>query len=649
MGGLHHAEHHGEHHSLLSLGQPSEIHTFAISVWLIALVLFTIFFELFLRSVEMRLGPRTSPGNHMLSKVKDELMLMGVLSFGLTMFEQAVEVSHEFKLAFEWAHTLLFLAAVVLVFLAMFLLFVVEKLSRSLHAMENTKIQDLSSLVRSISPGHVEVSHTKVCAKRAGQFHAIRHEFLMQHNLPHSFDFTLYVHDILADVVVEFLEIHPESWGVVIFLAAANAVRVSVGSGMALYSAQAEMAAFASFGWLLLVFTQVVLSHARQRFSKMLKRFNVHDSEQLSTKLADAHARQQAALAAGSDFAKERAKHHHKKKLAHGKTVGKLRRHQAKAALHRQHTRLAHDSSDIFSPTALASEPHSTQAKPALHRQHTRLADDSSEVFSTTAFSSKPHSTRANQHDNVHADGAEHHDELAERAFSSLLLLVSLYVAAFFLRYVNLASALGGTQGVAFVLSAVLPVSIAAFVIHEVIDLTSFEIAVSHFDEHVSERVLEISYRTMQDAIDFRSQFIDWFKETQGATRNTAVLHRVFHSYCDGATGEISPNGLARLLHDIYGHVPAERQERLWRELNYDFAGGISFQEFKSFLVARGKHVPAGAYAVKLFSSEEDNDDCEDQAAKGAENDEADAAKCDQVPSSVAAGPAQRRKAGHQS
>ena len=104
-----HGDHHPLHHaSIMKLGPPCEVDTPSICFWLVVLVGFTVFTERSLHALQHRLGKRSSPGNQMMHKVKDELMLMGLLSFCLNIADEAIDINHKDKLPFEWAHTLYF-------------------------------------------------------------------------------------------------------------------------------------------------------------------------------------------------------------------------------------------------------------------------------------------------------------------------------------------------------------------------------------------------------------------------------------------------------------------------------------------------------------------------------------------------------------
>jgi len=188
-----------------------------------------------------------------------------------------------------------------------------------------------------------------------------------------------------------------------------------------------------------------------------------------------------------------------------------------------------------------------------------------------------------------------------QNIFSTVLLLFSLYAAAFLIRYAGILFRMGGSISMALGLFAALPMALSAALVPDLVDRISFELAIVHFNEAASIKVLEDSYRAVQDATDFRNQFITWFRDSQQA-RTMDDLREIYNQYCDEQSGEIELTGVCALLHELYGQVPQERKERVWRQLNQDLVGGVSFEEFSNFLVGRGKkHAAAEAYGTLLF------------------------------------------------
>ena len=71
-------------------------------------------------------------------------MIMGFIAFCIVMYEEWVgALDHSLKLPFEWAHTLLFVAALCLCLVVLFLLSVDSDHRRDLHAKERVDTQAL--------------------------------------------------------------------------------------------------------------------------------------------------------------------------------------------------------------------------------------------------------------------------------------------------------------------------------------------------------------------------------------------------------------------------------------------------------------------------------------------------------------------------
>ena len=581
-----HEAHHA-HHKIFDLGPPHDVDTEAICAWIFALVVFTLVFEHGLTRLHKALGDRNSPKNQVLTKVKDELMLMGLLSFGLSMFEQVVELSHEIVLSFEWAHTLLFMGAVVLVVAAIALMGIADALGRELHAMENAPTHELK---RGEQLGEtLLVGHTTVDVRKAAEFQAMRHTFLSEHTLPVGFDFSKYLHDALYEFVLEMLEVDEEDWSVVVVIIALNAARVMFAGHVAaalggaqplVVTSEGELAAFAAFGWLLLA-VQAVLWHAAQaQYACVLQFTNIADLDKLHGVLTKLHAEREALDDTNGD-----------------------------------------DGDDADAPGA----PHG--GSPGSHSPL------------------RKHSSSQNQHA-VLCNALERPDAVC-RITSTWLLVGCMYTAALAMRALGVAHAVGGTAGWVGAVAVALPVVLGAARLHTLVGLASLTHALTQANDELVDEVLEASFKAKQDADDFRQRFIQHFRRAERG-KNMDDLRRVFAAYAavEGAAGEpsltslswrsptsrrglvsktsrrlmnfnqpdgasddeaeIQLDGMRRLVKEIYGgvRVPAERLNRLWSEMNSDLLGGISFDEFQSFILGRGKFGRKCRYAKQLFGEE---------------------------------------------
>lgn len=205
------------------------------------------------------------------------------------------------------------------------------------------------------------------------------------------------------------------------------------------------------------------------------------------------------------------------------------------------------------------------------------------------------------KHNGETSHGAEEsHGWRRKTTFSTNILLGCLYMASFLMRYLRLAIELGNYHGVVLGILAVLPLGIAYFYMGELVDLISFEIAATRFNEEVAVEVLEYSYRCAQDAASFRTEFTKWFLD-HWKGRSSDDLQLVYDKFADTKSGEIDKVGLRDLLHKVYGKLPADRVDRLWNELNKDLSGGIDLPELQDFLNGRGNHVYDNGPTTKIF------------------------------------------------
>lgn len=230
-----HGEGHGETHG--------ELDTRAVSYCMLFLVFFTIFAEKGLEKLHHALGDASSVGNQILSKVKNEVMLVGVLSLGLEVAEEMFEMREAAVEAFEWAHTLLFVAALVLVGFAASLIEACAQLTARYHAIEGIA---LTSLIRrndkflsktktqtggppvGLCDDVIHVGHLKIPWAEAAHYSALRHDFYERVQLPVAFEFSLYLEGALKEFIVELMEVGVSSWCAVIGAVLLNGLRASV-------------------------------------------------------------------------------------------------------------------------------------------------------------------------------------------------------------------------------------------------------------------------------------------------------------------------------------------------------------------------------------------------------------------------------------
>ena len=204
------AQQHGEH----AHDDAHRLDVSSVSVMLILLIAFTLTSEKLLHALHRRLGHGASVGQEIFHKVKDELMLVGVLTLLLDVAEHSFTPTHDVLEAFEWAHRLLFVAALVLVAFAVSLAAACAALTARYHAVEGVSLQGI--LATEDREATIRVAHTDVRWREAATYFALREDFFARCELPAAFAFSRYLEGALKEFIVDQVEIYASAWGAVV-------------------------------------------------------------------------------------------------------------------------------------------------------------------------------------------------------------------------------------------------------------------------------------------------------------------------------------------------------------------------------------------------------------------------------------------------
>jgi hypothetical protein len=176
----------------------------------------------------------------MLEKLKDELMILGLISFILTMMEQSgVHLPHDELLIFEFTHILVFVVALMLVLYTAQLMLMESRILRTWHAFDsspalyrcgaaqNAVAQKLNEEESKRGMASMSRSVLGVTSKlrEGAEFHVARALFLDEHALGERFDFTEYLHRVLVANIVDMLDVRRGCWLIVILLDLLNLLR----------------------------------------------------------------------------------------------------------------------------------------------------------------------------------------------------------------------------------------------------------------------------------------------------------------------------------------------------------------------------------------------------------------------------------------
>ena len=242
-------EHHHAHASLFSMGEGDAFDLHHVVLSLCGLLFFTVVFEHGLHSLQHSLGAKDSAGNQLLQKAKDELMILGFISFCLTVLGEFVEIPHALLLPFEFAHVLVFIVALCLIAFVPAALRILQDTERRWDALDAAKADDvLDKLAAGAAPiGSFErdVAHLRV----------VMHAFSATMKLPPTFDFAVYQRHALTDHLLELLEVPASSWAAVAATAALiHALHSGSAVGLSLPAAPGY-AGFIALGLFLLCIT----------------------------------------------------------------------------------------------------------------------------------------------------------------------------------------------------------------------------------------------------------------------------------------------------------------------------------------------------------------------------------------------------------
>jgi hypothetical protein len=579
-------------------GEEEGLNTRLISIFIFLLVLFTLAAETGLDALHEALGEASSVGNQILSKVKNEVMLVGVLSLGLTLAEGVWDLPEEAVESFEWAHTLLFVAALVLVGFAASLIEACARISARYHATEGIS---LTSLIRRndkyLKKGGdatkscddvIVVSRTTVSWSEAAHYAALRQDFFNRIDLPMAFDFSLYLDGALREFIVELMEVGVASWAAVLLVVALNEARIvvfdieSLAARVGLDVGESDV--FLAAGWLLVAWSASLRGRLEQAWTQLLKNISCATPTCLGGKLRKART---ARLLAGGERKRE-------EKLEATIEKRERRRSEVPTANELQYEEEVEtlEKDDEDDPLGVHKQEEEAELR-TIRRSasvtrdvvakllHEGAAPPAADAVGTPAF-----------RDVFPRDSPRFFSALV----GALMLLNCFYGALLVMRYGKLAYAFeaGGTcaAGVvggssaaraAYVLATVAPIPLVLSAIRKLVATGSFIASLAHESEELVDEVLEESLKREHDVHAVRVAFRLAFETAGGASVDD--LRKVFDTFDVDKDGEISKEEAGKLVRWIHGHrLPREHFDRIWRELNSDEVGGVDFGEFTTFV-----------------------------------------------------------------
>lgn len=203
-----------------------------LSEWLlVALIVFSLVFELGLHRVEHWVR---SHHNHLVSVLRvlyRELMVLGLVSFSFVVYTLTAKPNDDTKLSFEFAHIFIFLLAIFYTFVVLCTMFISLSLSARWKKMERMDLVHYLSLKDKYSQIRATINHHQDTLWKAlwwfpnvrllfrylhmneiMAFHDIRFQFIYFRNLPEDFRFSSFLRMIKSITFVDLVESHWSLW-----------------------------------------------------------------------------------------------------------------------------------------------------------------------------------------------------------------------------------------------------------------------------------------------------------------------------------------------------------------------------------------------------------------------------------------------------
>ncbi|GMF21173.1 unnamed protein product [Phytophthora lilii] len=270
--------------SLFQVGDDVEFWRVLVHLSILAFCL--VLFEAALHHVERKLS-RYDKYQHMLRKAYRELMILGLLSFGLKLLKEVPGIHADSKtmLAFQVADLAIFILALALILQA---IVVFSQLRKHNKVADRTELITAQDLVNALSPPAgtpptsppAHTSSSWFCWSSNGtsndkevlERRLLRHLFLRRFGLPQLFPFSKYLRRAQANQISHMIEVEPSMW--VLLLAVAwmicGVVGLLQGLDVDLPESHELVEVFVVFAWVLVVLHIAVLLYFRSCVRQLL-------------------------------------------------------------------------------------------------------------------------------------------------------------------------------------------------------------------------------------------------------------------------------------------------------------------------------------------------------------------------------------------
>ena len=203
------------------------------TIGMIAVIVFLILFEYMVDCVEIleEYAPATY---EMVQCVFKELMIMGIVSFLIVMFETTsyAQNATEMVLAIDYCHILLFYVALFFVFHAFLLIRLMGYLGKQYDKFHYTDIKSILSQADGSTLSAKLSSRLKLLFasnyRRTVEFKVLSTFFHQAFRLPYDFQFSDYLKGSFENYALRLLNISPLTWALLIILCLINLGRVEI-------------------------------------------------------------------------------------------------------------------------------------------------------------------------------------------------------------------------------------------------------------------------------------------------------------------------------------------------------------------------------------------------------------------------------------
>ncbi|KAG1703941.1 hypothetical protein DVH05_006948 [Phytophthora capsici] len=217
--------------SLFQVGKDVEFWRVLVHLSILALSL--VLLEKALHRMEHKF-PRSDKYQYMLRKVYRELMVLGLISFGLKILKENPEIDGDSKamLAFEVSDLTIFFLALVLIVQSTAVFLLLRNQNDRAERAELMRTQDLIQLVNESTestdsgPSFVQTllccgraAKKKNCGKRLVELRLLRRLFLRRFGFPQLFPFSKYLSRAQANQISHMIEVEPTMWVVLLLVA----------------------------------------------------------------------------------------------------------------------------------------------------------------------------------------------------------------------------------------------------------------------------------------------------------------------------------------------------------------------------------------------------------------------------------------------